>query len=186
MIRLTLNDENRLVELLKNGAVGVLLTDTLYGIVAGAENEAAVERVYRIRNRDFDKPCIVLIGDVNQIWEQPKSEQVTTVMKRHWPGPVSLILPVTNETPRHVSRGGDSVAFRLPADERLINILKQTGPLIAPGANPAGMEPASAVQEAVEYFGDTVDFYMDGGTAMNKTPSKLLKIEADGRVTRLR
>lgn len=186
MVRLSHNDDKRLEELLNGGAVGVLLTDTLYGIVARADNAESVERVYRVRNRDFDKPCIVLIGDINQIWEQPDSQQTTDIIEQNWPGPVSLILPVTSATPNHVSRGGDSIAFRLPDDDRLRNIIRQTGPLIAPSANPAGLEPASTVEEAIKYFGEKVDFYMDSGPATNKTPSQLLKIEADGHVTRLR
>jgi len=64
--------------------------------------------------------------------------------------------------------------------------LKTTGPLIAPSANPEGQTPASTINDAVAYFGDAVDFYVDGGTVTNNEPSKLIRFLKNGAVEVLR
>ncbi|NUQ57634.1 MAG: Sua5/YciO/YrdC/YwlC family protein, partial [Candidatus Paceibacter sp.] len=69
-------------------------------------------------------------------------------------------------------------AFRLPNDEYLRDLISQTGPLVAPSANLEGMPPATTIDAAEKYFGDKVDFYLDGGKA-ESSPSKLIKIEGD-------
>ena len=79
----------------------------------------------------------------------------------------------------------ESMAFRLPAIKELRDLLLQTGPLIAPSANPEGLAPASDTAQAEEYFGHEIDMYIDGGKIEGK-PSKLIKLHKDGTVNILR
>ncbi|MEI6581119.1 MAG: Sua5/YciO/YrdC/YwlC family protein, partial [bacterium] len=76
-------------------------------------------------------------------------------------------------------------AFRLPAKKSLIKILKQAGPLVAPSANPEGLEPAKNMVQARGYFGDKVDFYLPGGTLKGES-SILIKINKKGEIEVLR
>ena len=178
MVRIISEFNDSLVEVLRSGGVAVLRTDTIYGIVAMADNEMAVERIYKIKNRTPDKSSIVLLASADGVFDAPGPDQLK-VTKDLWPGRNSIIFP-SSKAPRWLDRGNESIAYRIPDDERLRGLLKRTGPLIAPSANPEGLEPAMNVQEAIEYFGDSVDLYVDGGQVTDNTPSKLFKVTAAG------
>jgi L-threonylcarbamoyladenylate synthase len=164
---------------LNDGGIGVTPTDTLYGLVASALDPDAVERVYRVRGRDEGKPCIVLIADISEL-EQFNLElggsSTSKWLERLWPGKVSMILPCPDERFAYLHRGTGTIAFRLPDKPELREFLRETGPLIAPSANPQGMAPAKTVVEAEAYFGDDVDFYVDGGMLAGE-PSTVVKFE---------
>lgn len=177
-------NNQKIVELLQSGAIGIIRTDTLYGIVASATNEEAVQRIYELKGRDDDKSPIVLISHASQLFDNPSDAEKKT-LEEHWPGKVSIIL-ASKSAPIWIRRGNDSVAYRLPADEGLTRLLEQTGPLIAPSANPQGLPPAMSVSEAAEYFGESVDFYVDEGPVEDNHPSKLLRVNRDGTTERLR
>lgn len=177
-------NEPEIVRILNAGGIGVLRTDTLYGVVARAADEAAVRRIYELKGRDDDKSPIVLINSTNQVFDQ-LDESHKSYVQGVWPGPVSVIIP-SRKAPTWLRRGNDSVAYRMPDDNNLRTLFRQTGPLIAPSANPQGMQPAMNIREAKYYFGDKVDFYVDQGSVENPEPSQLLRLENDGGVTRLR
>ena len=175
-----------IVNCLQDGGVVVLPTDTLYGLVASIHNEEAVERVYVLRGRDADKPCIILVADVSQI---PDTDHWTDahwhIAHRYWPGKLSLVAPVGETTPEYLHRGTHTLAYRVPADANLRELLAATGPLIAPSANMQGHEPATTVGEARDYFSDQVDAYVEGGRRSDTTPSTVVTIK-DGRPVVLR
>jgi L-threonylcarbamoyladenylate synthase len=173
-----------IVKALRDGGIGVLRTDTLYGIVASAHSQNAVERVYEVKGRTPSKPPIILIASVDDL-PMKYGEEVTKVLNESWPGKVSIILPVEG-APEWLTRGGSTLAYRVPDDANLRELLKLTGPLIAPSANPEGLRPAKNMQEAVNYFGDSVDFYVDGGIVTDDTPSQLYELRSDGTKERLR
>ncbi len=170
------------IQFLKNGGIGVLPTDTLYGLVARALDSKAVERVYQVRGRRPDKPCIILIADVSDL--QKFGVAADLLVDQLWPGAVSIVLPCDNQEFSYLHRGTKTLAFRLPADEDLREFLRQTGPLIAPSANPEGQPPALTIEKAKEYFEDKVDFFEDGGLR-GSHPSTLVEIK-NGKVVVLR
>ena len=166
-----------------NGVV-VLRTDTLYGVLARADNQSAVERVYALKGRDETKSPIVLISDTSQLFDVV-SPEVTTLTEDVWPGKVSVIIP-SEDAPKWIRRDNQSVAYRLPDNQALQDLISLTGPLIAPSANPQGELPAMTIERAVEYFGDLVDLYVDGGEVKDVAPSQLLLVRDDGSTERLR
>lgn len=169
------------VRILKAGGVGIIPTDTLYGIVASALDKKAVERVYRLRRRTPAKPFIILVSSVADLKKFSVSPAVYArkFLEKYWPGKVSIILPIANRKSQiafsYLHRGAGSLAFRMPSGVRLRAFLKKTGPLIAPSANPEGKSPAKTVRQAKKYFGEKVDFYIDAGEKISK-PSTLVKI----------
>jgi L-threonylcarbamoyladenylate synthase len=169
--------DEAIIHLLSRGGIGVLRTDTLYGVVAKADDEAAVEKVYAAKGRTPTKSPIVLIGSTSQLFET-YDEQTLERLKKLWPGKNSVILP--SKTPTWIVRGNASIAYRLPADKNLRELLLKTGPLIAPSANPEGEMPAMTIDEAKMYFGERVDFYVDSGEVTDETPSKLYRLQEDG------
>ncbi|MFA6973304.1 MAG: L-threonylcarbamoyladenylate synthase [Parcubacteria group bacterium] len=168
----------KLVAAIKNGAVGVLPTDTLYGLVGSAFSEEAVAKIYRLKERDAKKPLIILISSLNDLkkFEIKLNKKTETLLKNIWPGKVSVILPVRSKKVAYLHRGTKSLAFRLPKKDSLLELLKKTGPLVAPSANREGEKPAGNVKKARQYFGEKVAFYVDGG-ALRSKPSTLVAIE---------
>ena len=163
----------KIIDILKKGGVGVMQTDTLYGLVGRADSKKAVERIYKIKGRNKNKPLIILISDIKDLkkFRVKISDEELIFLEKVWPGKVSVIL--------------SGLAFRLPNKKPLIKILKKTGPLVAPSANLSGLKPAKNIKEAQEYFGDNVDFYLSGGTLKSR-PSTLIGINKKGEIKVLR
>ena len=180
-------DNDNLINVLKSSGVVVIPTDTLYGILGSALDENVVEKIYEIRKRRPDKPCIILIGDINDIskFSIDLTEKQKQELQKNWPGPVSVVLDCVDEKFGYLHRGTNTLAFRLPANGALKDLLLKTGPLIAPSANTEGNTPARNIQEAKKYFGDKVDLYVDGGEIEGKA-SKVIKLNTDGTVVVLR
>lgn len=181
----TTRHDPELAALLLGGGVAVLRTDTLYGVVARADDEAAVERIYQVKQRDPSKSCIVLVADEQMLYDEPPAIDVP-ILTEVWPGPVSVIVPAPS-APKWLLRADHTLAYRCPADAELRQLITQTGPLIAPSANPEGLPPAATIDEAIAYFGTMVDAYVDGGrVSVDTPPSQLLVIHQDGAIERLR
>lgn len=180
----------KLADIIKKGGVAVIRTDTLYGIIADAKNPHAVTRVYKIKNRQPLKPVIVLVADYNQIrsFGIEISSIFEQILSEYWPGKVSIVLPVTDESvdTHYLHKGTHGIAFRIPDDKKLCALLKKIGPVIAPSANKEGKQPARTIQDAEVYFGDDIDFYLDGGEVIDDTPSKLIQITHNIKIKTLR
>ena len=162
---------------IKSGGVGVMATDTLYGIVGSAYDTEVVERIYRIKVRQPDKPMIILISDYADL-EQFKiklDDRLKRSLENVWPGAVSVILPCPSDHFAHLHRGTKTLAFRLPAKQALRQLVLATGPLVAPSANPESLPPAATIAQAWSYFGSTVDFYKRG--RVSGKSSQLVKFQ---------
>ena len=185
--------DKQLISLLKNGAVGVLPTDTVYGLVCRADNQPAVKRLYGLKKRE-KKPGTVIAADIDQLVKLGLKYRYLKAVEQYWPGAVSIIIPTGNSTGnatkhlhfltavrkcRYLDLGRNSLAVRLPKGESLQKLLKQTGPLLTTSANATGKPPANNIAEAQKYFGNRIDFYVDGGDLSNRKPSTIIKIIDD-------
>jgi L-threonylcarbamoyladenylate synthase len=179
--------DNNLVNTLAEGGVVIMPTDTIYGIVGQAKNRETVEKIYSLKKRQPEKPCIILVHDVSVLEKFSvilSAKQIST-LNQYWPGPVSIIVDCPNDDLFYLHRGTNTLAFRIPKNENLRLLLSVTGPLIAPSANTEGANPAEDINQAREYFGVGVDLYVDGGYISGKA-SKLLRLDQDGSVEILR
>ena len=169
------------------GQIGVIPSDTQYGLMCDALQPEAVERVYKVRQRTPDKPCVVLAASVEQILDIDGPDTNTVLMaEKFWPGAISVVVANKKSTLQHIHRGGGSIVWRIPAVAELRALLEQTGPLLAPSANPEGQPPAATIAEAQAYFGDAVDFYVDGGARADQPPSTIIRFTEDGLIEVLR
>lgn len=174
---------DKISEQLKNGAVGLLPTDTIYGLSCLALDEMAVGRIYQLKERNSRKPCIILLAGADQaavIGIDPAKLQPAT---KHWPAALTVIVPAP-AAPQFLTRGTKSLAVRVPADKELRQLLEQTGPLVSSSANLEGQTPARTAADARRYFGDNIDFYIDAGE-MSSEPSTIAKI-VDGKLEVIR
>ncbi|OQA36426.1 MAG: Threonylcarbamoyl-AMP synthase [Parcubacteria group bacterium ADurb.Bin326] len=177
--------KQEVIKKLKAGKIGVVPTDTIYGLVGQALNREAVETIYEIRRRSPDKPFIILISSIEELksFGVNVSLEEKRFLGKYWPGAVSVILPCKYERLKYLHRGTKSLAFRLPKDKFILQILKETGPLVAPSANPEGLSPAENLKQAREYFGDKIFYY--GRGRLQGAPSTLVSLN-DGKVEVLR
>ena len=168
------------VNLLKKGKVGVMPTDTIYGIVGLALNPEVVEKIYKLRKRSSDKPMIVLISSLDDLkkFDVSLTRKQAEFLKKIWPNPISVVLPCISAKFKYLHRATFSLAFRIPKDENLLKLLKETGPLVAPSANLEGEKPSENIKMAKIYFSNKIDFYVDGGKMLSK-PSMLIAITDD-------
>lgn len=168
-------------QLIQEGKIGVIPTDTTYGIVGSALNPKTVEEIYRLRKRSADKPMIILISSLNDLkkFDIKLTDAQIEFLRKVWPNPVSVILPCKNGKFKYLHRGKDSLAFRIPKNDWLLRILKKTGPLVAPSANFEGGKPSENIDEAKQYFKDKVSFYVDKGEIKSK-PSTVIRLNNDG------
>jgi L-threonylcarbamoyladenylate synthase len=180
--------DKKIIKILQSDGVGILPTDTLYGIVGNAFSKKTVERIYKIKGRDENKPFIVLISSIKDL-EKFNIDFNISILNKFWPGKFSILLPFKNKLSinkfKYLHRGTNEIAFRLPNKKSLIELLKKTGPLVAPSANPQGFDPASNIKEAKAYFEDKVNFYVAGGI-LKSAPSTLLRINKNGEIQVLR
>lgn len=171
-----------IIGLLKKGGVGVLGTDTIYGLVGSALRPETVGRIYKLRDRESSKPMIVLISSIEDLslFKIQLSKGESSIISKIWPGKVSVILPCSNDEFKYLHRGFRSIAFRLPDKKELVDLIKEAGPLVAPSVNPEGLPPATTIEEAKNYFGDRIDFYLDEGK-VEGVPSTLIAID-EGKI----
>ncbi len=167
----------KLLTVLQGGAIGVLPTDTIYGLVCRAADEQAVARLYRVKPREA-KPGTVIAANVEQLVALGIPRRYLTPVQDFWPNPLSVIVPAGPGL-AYLDKGLMSLAVRIPAGEGLRNLLKQTGALLTTSANMPGQRPAQTVAEARTYFDDKVDFYVDGGIIAGIPPSTIIRIVDD-------
>ena len=182
---------SKIINILKNDGVGILPTDTLYGLVGRAFSKKAFKRIFELKKRSAKNPFIILISSIEELKLfdiKPDNFSLEVMKKYWWPtrphryaklsgrGKVSIVLPCDNEELSYLHRGTKTLAFRMPDKKDLLELLKKTGPLLAPSANHPGEKPALTIEEARKYFGDNIDFYVDEGK-LESLPSTLIKIE---------
>ncbi|HET7302129.1 MAG TPA: L-threonylcarbamoyladenylate synthase [Candidatus Saccharimonadales bacterium] len=170
-------DNPELVQLLRTGAIGVMPTDTVYGLVALASNRHAVERMYALKRRE-KKPGPTIAASVEQLRDLGVDDELLSYVESYWPAPLSVILP-SGERLNYLTQGVGESPFRVVADVPLRHFLRETGPLITSSANQPGEPVATTIEEAKMYFGNQVDFYVDGGPLVDREPSTIVRIRGE-------
>ncbi len=169
----SINDPMLLLAL-NQGAVGVMPTDTVFGIVARALDTEAVAKLYRLKHRE-GKPGTVIAANVEQLEALGIDAGSLARVKSLWPGSVSVVLP-DHEALDYLDQGKQSLAVRVIAVPALQKLLEKTGPLLTSSANLPGESPAETVEEAYAYFGDDVDFYVATADWPLGTPSTIIRL----------
>ncbi len=169
----SINDP-QLIDLLLDGHVGVLPTDTIYGLVALASDQEAVKRLYSLKHRE-QKPGTVVAANVQQLVSLGLDEQTLAAAAHLWPNPISIIVPCKTEL-NYLDLGKGSLAVRIPDQSDLNRLLEMTGPLLTSSANHPGEPQANNPEEAEGYFGDAVDFYVNGGDLSGHPPSTVARL----------
>lgn len=164
------------VSQLRNGGIGIIPTDTVYGIVCRAADKEAVGRLYAAKHRE-SKPGTVIAAHTQQLIDLGIKARYVKPVEAYWPNPISVVIPNFELGYIHLGRGG--IAVRIPKDDKLHEMLLKTGPLLTSSANQPGEPEATNIEEAKGYFNADVDFYVNGGDLSGREASTVIRIVDD-------
>ncbi|HSX27620.1 MAG TPA: L-threonylcarbamoyladenylate synthase [Patescibacteria group bacterium] len=165
------------ITLLRKGGVGVIPTDTVYGLVCSAADQDAVNRLYALKSRE-SKPGTIIAASAEQLVKLGIKARYLKAVEQFWPNLISIIIP-TGRDLEYLHLGKQSLAVRIPKNQEILRLLKTTGPLLTTSANLPGQPEATDIKQARGYFGDKVDFYVDGGDLSDRKPSTIIRIVDD-------
>lgn len=154
-------------------------TETFYGLGANAMDPEAVARVYRVKGRPESKPLLALVDSVEMAESLATeiSETARSLMARHWPGPLTLVLRASPDLPPELTAGTGTVGVRMPGHPVALGLVRAAGlPVTAPSANPSGKPPPTSAQAVLERLRGSVDLIIDGGPTAGGLPSTVLDV----------
>ena len=170
---------DKIVELLKNGAVVALPTDNLFCLAADASNEIAVSKIFRIKGRAESTAIPVLIADFSDIekytMDQPTGLEL--ILQKYWPGELTIILKKAATLAPNLSPGMDTIGIRMPNSEFIRSIIRELGkPITGTSANLSGEAPAMSSEQVELSLGDKLDFIYENATTTGGLPSTVLDL----------
>ncbi len=179
---------HRAVQALAEGKLVAFPTETVYGIAASALDEAAVQRLVRIKGRAPDKPVALAIRGVDQTLDYCPEISVAgrRLGQRCWPGPLTLVLEADHpdsllgrlpEGVRRIISPSGLIGFRVPDHRYLQSALRLLpGPLVLTSANRSGQADAVNADEVIAALGDDVDLVLDDGQSKYSQPSTVVRV----------
>lgn len=157
---------DRALEVLGNGGLVAIPTETVYGLAADAGQDAAVRRIFAAKGRPADHPLIVHLAAAAQLpeWSAHVPPAAALLAEACWPGPITLLVPKAEHVLPVVTGGRDTVGIRVPAHALTTELLSRFGGgLAAPSANRFGKVSPTTAQHVALDLGDRVDYILDGG-----------------------
>jgi len=168
---------NEAEKILKNGGVVIFPTETVYGIGALASSESAVKRIFEVKKRPYGKPLQILISDISQVnqFASEISNKAKEVMKKYWPGPLTLIFKKKPKVSDIITSSGNTVGLRMPKNSTILKLIKEVGPIAASSANISGQpDPISPEEVKIE-----ADLLLDGGRCKIGQASTVVDVSVD-------
>ena len=178
------------IKILDDGGLVGIPTETVYGLAADAENQEAVQSIYKAKNRPSNHPLIVHLANAKAIprWASDFNEDAKKLTDTFWPGPLTIILKKSDVAKDFVTGGQDTVALRCPSHPIAHHLLEifdrgQGKGLAAPSANSFGRISPSTAQHVRDDLGEKpegkVDLIIDGGPCEVGIESTILDLSGD-------
>ncbi|WP_298151604.1 L-threonylcarbamoyladenylate synthase [Flavobacterium sp.] len=175
-------DIQKAIAILNQNDLIAIPTETVYGLAGNIYSEAAISKIFAMKNRPLFNPLIVHIHSINQLEQLTRyiPDKALVLAKAFWPGALTLVLKKNSQVPDLITAGKDSVAIRMPNHPVALALLEQLRfPLAAPSANPFGcISPTKAIH-VEEYFGDTLRMVLDGGDCESGVESTIIGFEGE-------
>ncbi len=168
--------------IIKEGGLVAFPTETVYGLGADAMNAEAILALFTAKNRPLDNPPIVHVEKVADIYKltenvPPKAE---LLMKKFWPGPLTLVFVRSNVVPDVTTAGLETVAIRMPKNKVALALIKESDcPLAAPSANLAGKPSPTSAGHVSKDLDGRIDAILDGGPTQIGVESTVLDVSVD-------
>ena len=176
-------------EIIKNGGIVGIPTETVYGLGADASDPNAVEKIFNAKGRPADNPLIVHLADFSDAEKYTSSipELAKKIAERFCPGPLTIVLPKNNRIPSITSGGLDTVGIRIPAHKTMHRIIELSGcPIAAPSANTSGLPSPTSAAHVIDDMNGKINAVVDGGQSEFGVESTVIAIENETSVRILR
>ncbi len=172
---------DKIVKEIKKGNLVIIPTDTVYGISADMTNEKAIEKVYNAKNRDKNKPLILLVSNVDMLKEYTEklNSLEEEIINKYLPGKLTILLHKNSKVSDKITGKSDLVGIRMPNSKQLIQIIDKVGnPIISTSANISGKATITNPKDVEKEMLKHISYVEDAGT-LNNEPSSIIKIEND-------
>lgn len=169
----------RLRQLLDNAEIIAYPTETFYGLGVRYNQGEALERLYHIKQRPVDKAMPLIIGRAGllPLLTPVIPEAAQRLMKRFWPGPLTLIFEAWGRLSSYITAGTGKVAVRIPGPSFALDLaIYLDYPITATSANMTGMPPADTADAVIAYFGSSIHVLVDAGKTPGNTPSTIVDV----------
>ncbi len=180
------NDE--LINILKDGNIAIIPTDTTYGIICDATNEEAVKKVFLAKKRDFNKPLIILASNIEMVYKYTKeiSPLEEEIIKNFWPGPLTILLKKNNLISDLITANSPLVGIRIPLNKDLQELIESLNkPIVATSANISGEGVITDVTKISKELRQKIP-YIVKGNKISSIPSTLIKVNDNKQIVILR
>jgi L-threonylcarbamoyladenylate synthase len=166
--------------LIRAGEPVAVPTETVYGLAADATNSRAVARIYEAKGRPSFNPLIVHVPNVTAAQELGRLDETALALaKAYWPGPLTLVVPLTQGAPvaSLVTAGLPTIALRIPAHPAMRALLEASGkPLAAPSANASGRISPTRADHVLASLDGRISLVIDGGATMHGLESTIVAL----------
>lgn len=173
-------DINVAAQLLNEGKIVAIPTETVYGLAANALDTKAVIKIFEAKNRPTFDPLIVHTYSISEIekWVTHFPEKAKILAEKFWPGPLTLLLNKKDVIPDVVTSGLNTVGIRIPNHFLTIELLKKLNfPLAAPSANPFGYVSPTCAKHVYDQLGKKVDYILNGNSCKVGIESTIIGFE---------
>lgn len=184
-------DYEEIERYLRAGKLIIYPTDTVYGVGGIIESEEPIKNIYKAKERNFKSPLIVLVSDVEKIEKiayinEKNREKIEKLIKRFWPGGLTIILKRKDNVPDIMVSGGATVGVRMPEHEIALNIISRAGGMLpTTSANISGEATPKSYVELSEEFKNRVDIIVDGGECPIGSASTIIDMSDEPKILRL-
>ena len=168
------------VAALQNNEIVAMPTETVYGLAGNAYSEVAVQKIFALKNRPHFNPLIVHIKSTSYLQRVAKNIPAVALQlaDAFWPGPLTMVLEKQDHIPDIVTGGKNTVGVRVPGHPVALALLEALDfPLAAPSANPFGSISPTTAKHVADYFTDTLDIILDGGSCDKGIESTIIGFE---------
>lgn len=174
-------------EVLRDGRLVVVPTDTVYGVAADAFSRTGTRAVFAAKQRARSFPLPVLVQGPKQLTGLVTTvpEPAELLMAAYWPGPLTIVVASDPNLVWDLGEAEGTVAVRMPLDDTALELIRAVGPLAVSSANRSGEPAATTVDEAREQLGEAVAVYLDDGPRNDLRPSTIVDLtRSEPRVLR--
>ena len=148
---------------IKNEEVVGIPTETVYGIGVDPLSQAAVDKIFNLKERDENKPLSILVHSFHDLIKLKIISKVPEIVELYWPGPLTIIVESELNFADGVgTKNPNSIGVRVPDNELTLELLKKTGPLAVTSANISGQEDITNEKDAEAVFGNKIGHYLQG------------------------
>lgn len=179
---------NYACELLKEGKIVALPTDTVYGLGGDCTKSETINEIFAVKGRPQDKPLIVLVSDTDMLEGivSEFSSDAKALAKAFWPGALTLILPKGEKPCPEVTRGADTIGVRIPNNDVIRSVIRLSHtPLAVPSANISGKPSPTSAEEVLADLGGKIPLILDDGKCAIGVASTIVSLVGTPKILRV-